>query len=316
GFRQLLNRVSNCTAITIGLVGLALIWIKNPRYGVGLDEAATIAFPLGYRVPLLPWLACLIGACVFAIVCSLWRMAELWPRAKGSIGGLVTHVGVVLTMSGLIVSRGFERDEITRVEPGRSGAALDRIIALKRVDGDLFDRNTIRDNIAFGREDASDEEIIAAAKAAQAHDFIMQLPDGYDTMIWDGGDNLSGGQRQRLSIARAMLRNSPILILDEPSAGLDAKAEALVTQAIEELTRNKTTFIIAHRFSTIRNADKIIVLEQGRLAQVGTHEQLMDTSPQYRELYELQVLGHRPKAGRHLMAEENPPVAADPAMAN
>lgn len=142
GLRQLLNRISNCAAITIGLVGFALIWIKNPRYGVGLDETATIAFPLGYRVALLPWLACLIGACVFAIVCSLWRMAELWPRAKGSIGGLITHVGVVLTMTGLIVSRGFERDEITRVEPGRSGAALDRIIALKRVEGDLFDRDT------------------------------------------------------------------------------------------------------------------------------------------------------------------------------
>lgn len=142
GLRALLNRVSNCAAISIGLLGLALIWIKNPRYGVGLEDGATIAFPFGYQVPLLPWLAFLIGTCIFAIVCSIWRMAELWPRAKGSIGGLITHVGVVLTMTGLIVSRGFERDEITRVEPGRSGAALDRIIVLKRVEGDLFDRDT------------------------------------------------------------------------------------------------------------------------------------------------------------------------------
>jgi ATP-binding cassette subfamily B protein/subfamily B ATP-binding cassette protein MsbA len=165
-------------------------------------------------------------------------------------------------------------------------------------------RRTVRDNIAFGKENAADEEVIAAAKAAQAHEFILQMPDGYDTMIWDGGDNLSGGQRQRLSIARAMLRDAPVLILDEPSSGLDAKSEALVTQALEELTKNKTTFVIAHRFATIKNADKIMLLEEGSLLQTGTHEELLQHSAQYREFYELQVLGHKPKPKKKALAAQ------------
>lgn len=193
-------------------------------------------------------------------------------------------------------------------------ASLRRQVTIVLQEAKLM-RRTVRDNIAFGKEGATDEEIIAAAKAAQAHDFIMQMPDGYDTMIWDGGDNLSGGQRQRLSIARAMLRDAPILILDEPSSGLDAKSEALVTQAIEELTKNKTTFIIAHRFSTIKNADKIVVLEEGKLMQTGTHEELLESSPQYREFYQLQVLGHKPKALKKITSagQDKAPVATAPA---
>ncbi len=192
-------------------------------------------------------------------------------------------------------------------------ASLRRQVTIVLQEAKLM-RRTIRDNIAFGKENATEEEIIAAAKAAQAHDFIMQMPEGYDTMIWDGGDNLSGGQRQRLCIARAMLRDAPILILDEPSAGLDAKSEALVTQAIEELTRNKTTFIIAHRFSTIKNADKIMVLEEGKLMQIGTHEELLKNSPQYREFYELQVLGHKSTTRKPITASgEDQPVKIEPA---
>ncbi|MDZ7364013.1 MAG: ABC transporter ATP-binding protein/permease [candidate division KSB1 bacterium] len=154
-------------------------------------------------------------------------------------------------------------------------------------DAMLF-RQTVRENIAFGKKDATEEEIINAARRAEAHEFICQMPEGYDTMMYEGGDNLSGGQKQRINIARAIIRNTPIVILDEPVTGLDAKAEAKVNLAIQHLTRGKTTFIIAHKFSTIVNADKILLLEEGQLAHVGTHQQLLRQSPSYRELYELQ----------------------------
>lgn len=147
---------------------------------------------------------------------------------------------------------------------------------------------TVRENIAFGKIDATEEDIRTAAKLAEAQDFIEQMPAGYDTMIHEGGENLSGGQRQRLNIARAIVRNTPIVFLDEPTTGLDARTEALINTAVHRLTRGKTTFIIAHKFSTIANADKILLLEEGQLAHFGSHEQLWRSSPQYRELYELQ----------------------------
>lgn len=154
-------------------------------------------------------------------------------------------------------------------------------------DAKLFNK-TVRENIGFGKVDATEEEIINAAKLAHAHDFIVQMPEGYDTVIEEGGENLSGGQRQRLNIARAIIRNTPILILDEPATALDAKAEAQIHEALDELTNRRTTFIIAHKFSTIANADKILVLEAGKLAAFGTHEELLRTNREYRELYELQ----------------------------
>jgi len=147
---------------------------------------------------------------------------------------------------------------------------------------------TVKENIAFGKIDATDDEIIHAAKLAQAHDFITAMPEGYETMILQGGENLSGGQKQRINIARAIARNSAIAILDEPATALDAKAEAKIHAALAELTKGKTTFVIAHRFSTIAHADKILALEDGRLAGLGTHEQLLQTCALYRELYELQ----------------------------
>ncbi|MGH7494286.1 MAG: ABC transporter ATP-binding protein [bacterium] len=151
----------------------------------------------------------------------------------------------------------------------------------------LFNK-TVRENIGFGKAEATEEEIIRAATLALAHDFIMQMPDGYDTVIEEGGENLSGGQKQRLNIARAIIRNTPILILDEPATALDAKSEANIHAALDELTHRKTTFIIAHKFSTIANASKILMLEDGQLAAHGTHEELLRTSREYRELYELQ----------------------------
>lgn len=154
-------------------------------------------------------------------------------------------------------------------------------------DARLF-RQTIRENIAFGKADATFDDVIAVAKLAEAHDFIEPMPEGYETLMHEGGENLSGGQRQRINIARALIRNTPIVILDEPTTGLDARAEAKINTAIHRLTRNRTTFIIAHKFATILNADKVLLLETGQAAQGGTHEQLLRESPAYRELYELQ----------------------------
>jgi subfamily B ATP-binding cassette protein MsbA len=150
---------------------------------------------------------------------------------------------------------------------------------------------TIRENIAYGRLDASMEEIINASKAANAHEFITKLPDGYDTLVGERGSKLSGGQAQRVSIARAILKNPRILILDEATSSLDAQSEELVQQALEKLMAGRTTFIIAHRLTTIQNADEIIVLSQGEIAQRGTHEELMSVDGIYRNLYQMQSVG-------------------------
>ncbi len=144
-------------------------------------------------------------------------------------------------------------------------------------------QNTIRDNIRFGRPDATEEEIIAAAKAARCHDFIMALPDGYGTVIGEGGGTLSGGEKQRISIARAILKDAPIIILDEATASIDPENEHLIQGALSELTRGKTVITIAHRLATIENADQILVIEDGTVVQKGTHEQLLKQEGIYRE---------------------------------
>jgi ABC-type multidrug transport system fused ATPase/permease subunit len=149
-------------------------------------------------------------------------------------------------------------------------------------------RGTIRDNIAFGRPEATEEEIVEAAKMANAHEFIMRMPDGYDSLVGDRGSTLSGGQRQRIGIARALIRNSPILILDEPTASLDAESEELVIEALERLMEGRTVITIAHRLSTLRRADKIIVLKDGIVAESGTHEDLLAADGVYAQLHRLQ----------------------------
>jgi subfamily B ATP-binding cassette protein MsbA len=148
--------------------------------------------------------------------------------------------------------------------------------------------DTVRNNIAYGMDDCPHEDVVAAATTANAHDFISQLSEGYDTIIGDRGTQLSGGQRQRLAIARSLLRDPEILIFDEATSALDTKSELLVQEAIERLLRGRTTFVIAHRLSTIQNADKILVVEDGRLIERGTHTELLEQNGIYRRLYDLQ----------------------------
>jgi len=149
---------------------------------------------------------------------------------------------------------------------------------------------TFAENIRFGRPDASLEEVIAAARRAQIHDFIASLPNGYDTMVGERGSTLSGGQRQRVAIARAFLKDAPILILDEATSALDSESESLIQRALAELVRNRTTIMIAHRFSSIKHATRILVLDRGRLVGDGDHATLHATNAIYRELYDRQAL--------------------------
>jgi ATP-binding cassette, subfamily B, multidrug efflux pump len=148
---------------------------------------------------------------------------------------------------------------------------------------------TIRENIAFGSANASEEEIILAAKAAQAHQFIMESPNGYDTRVGERGTTLSGGQKQRLAIARALLMNPHILILDDATASVDTETEHLIQIALTHLIQGRTTFVIAHRLSTVRNADLLLILDAGQIAAQGTHDTLLNSSHLYRTIYNQQL---------------------------
>ena len=182
--------------------------------------------------------------------------------------------------SGKILIDGKNIDEITR-------ESLRKMVAMVLQDTYLFSE-TVSENIRYGRLEASDEEVIEAAKMADAHHFIKQLPQGYDTVLADNGGNLSQGQRQLLAIARAILSNASILILDEATSSIDTRTEVLIQNAMLKLMEGKTTFVIAHRLSTIKNADKILALKDGKIIESGTHDEFLAKEGFYANLYNSQ----------------------------
>ncbi len=210
----------------------------------------------------------------------------------GQIVALVGSSGSGKTTLVNLLPRFYELKEGQILLDGRdvqeaSIASLRSQIAIVTQDIFLFN-DSVANNIAYGKIDCPHEQIVEAAQAANAHDFILELPDGYDTVIGERGMHLSGGQRQRLAIARALIKNAPILILDEATSSLDSESEREVQMAIERLLTGRTTIVIAHRLSTIRKADRIYVLEQGRIAEQGRHDELLAYGGVYKKLYEMQ----------------------------
>jgi subfamily B ATP-binding cassette protein MsbA len=169
-------------------------------------------------------------------------------------------------------------------------AGLRQLIGIVTQETVLFN-DTVRNNIAYGQAKLAREQVEDAARAAYAHEFIEQLPEGYDTLIGESGSKLSGGQRQRLAIARAILKDAPVLILDEATSQLDSESEALVQKALGNLMRQRTTLVIAHRLSTVVNADRIVVMEGGRIVDQGKHQELLARGGTYKRLYDLQFEG-------------------------
>jgi ATP-binding cassette subfamily B protein len=162
--------------------------------------------------------------------------------------------------------------------------------AIGYVSQDVFlFHGTVRENITYGTFDATDEQIVAAAKVAEAHEFIMALPNGYDTIVGERGQKLSGGQRQRISIARAVLKNPPVLVFDEATSSVDNETEAAIQRSLEKLAVGRTMIVIAHRLSTVRNADVVFVIESGRLTEVGTHDSLVHSGGMYAALWRVQM---------------------------
>ena len=208
------------------------------------------------------------------------KFALVGPSGGGktTICHLIPHFYDI--QQGTILIDGRDISTITR-------ASLRRNIGIVQQDIYLFNAS-VRDNILYGRLDATEEEVIEAAKRANIHDYIMSMENGYDTIIGERGVRLSGGQKQRLSIARVFLKNPAILILDEATSSLDNTTEILIQQALDELCKGRTTLVVAHRLSTIKNADEIAVISGGKIVEKGTHEQLMEQSGIYANLYKLQ----------------------------
>jgi ATP-binding cassette subfamily B protein len=212
---------------------------------------------------------------------------ELEP---GRVVALIGHTGAGKTSVAALVPRFYDVQSGRVLVDGHDVrdvtiTSLRHEIGIVSQDPFLFSA-TVRENIAFGRPEATGEQIEQAARLAQAHEFIAALPDGYDTVIGERGITLSGGQRQRIAIARALVVDPRILILDDATASVDATTEARIREGLQEAMRDRTTIIVAHRLSTIALADEIVVVEHGRIAARGRHDDLVETSPVYREIYE------------------------------
>jgi ABC-type multidrug transport system fused ATPase/permease subunit len=212
--------------------------------------------------------------------------------AKGEIVALVGPSGAGKTTLLELIPRFYDPqqgsirlDGVPLTELSR--ASLRALIAVVSQDTVIL-HDTVRANIAYGRPGATEEQVKAAAIAANAHEFITHLPDRYQTILGERGTRLSGGQRQRIAIARALLRDAPILILDEATSALDTESERLVQEAIDRLVRDRTVLVIAHRLATVRDADRIVVLDEGRVVEAGAHAQLMAQAGLYRRLHDLQ----------------------------
>ncbi len=213
--------------------------------------------------------------------------------APGEVAALVGPSGAGKTSIASLLCRFYDPTSGVIKVDGRDLRAIQvcslrRQVAVVLQDTFLFNA-TVRENLTFGKPDATDQEILAATQAAYAHDFIMAMPMGYDTTIGERGVRLSGGQRQRLALARAILADPRILILDEATSSVDAEAEYLIQQALESVMRGRTALVIAHRLSTIRNADKIIALEDGRIRETGRHDELIALGGVYSQLYQRQL---------------------------
>ncbi|MGB3144634.1 MAG: ABC transporter ATP-binding protein [Maribacter sp.] len=213
---------------------------------------------------------------------------------KGSTVALVGQSGSGKSTIANLVTRFYDVDQGSIKIDGHDIKSLSKrslrgLLGLVTQDSILFN-DSVKNNIGLGKANATEEEIIEAAKIANAHDFIIGLPKGYDTNIGDSGNKLSGGQKQRLSIARAVLKNPPIMILDEATSALDTESERLVQDALEKMMRNRTSIVIAHRLSTIQNADLIVVLHKGEIVEQGTHTQLLESNGTYKKLVQMQSL--------------------------
>jgi ABC-type multidrug transport system fused ATPase/permease subunit len=215
-------------------------------------------------------------------------LASLLPRLYDTAEGTITIDGVDIKQYSL--------------------KTLRESIAIVQQDSFIFS-GTVRDNLMYGKPNATEEEMIAAAQAANAHEFISRMPNGYNTMLGERGVNVSGGQRQRLSIARALLKDPKILILDEATSALDAESEALVQQALERLMQGRTSLVIAHRLSTVRSADCILVLKDGHIVESGKHEELLTLNGLYARLVRQQLSGVRD--GMRILPPEAEVVPAD-----